>query len=162
LEQATIYNSLMDVMDPEIPQLSVVDLGMITGVEILDGMVTVKMIPTYAACPATHFIKNLIAEKLKLDFPTQQIIVVVDETIHWDSNRISLTGKEKLKQHRIAPPAKHEGEVTKEMMLGIECPACHTNNTFLQIPFGYTLCRAIHFCKTCNQAFEQFKPIVVG
>ncbi len=161
MEEQAVYDVLRNVFDPEIPALSVLDLGMITGVSVHDDKVEVKMIPTYAACPATQYIKKLIADDLQKALPESKIEVLVDETIHWDTNRISELGKQRLKEHRIAPPATTAGTVTKEMMIGINCPECNGTNTFLQIPFGYTLCRAIHFCKDCNKSFEQFKPVAL-
>jgi len=155
-----IFAALENVSDPEIPVMSVLDLGMITGVEINAANAVVKMIPTYAACPATSFIKNHIEQHLQKEFPEEKILVVVDNSIHWDTNRMSEAGKEKLKNFGIAPPQRHTGNVTKEMLLGAECPHCKSINTVLRSPFGSTLCRAIQFCKDCNQTFEQFKPVV--
>ncbi len=160
LTREKIFTALENVSDPEIPVMSVLDLGMITGVEINAANVVVKMIPTYAACPATNFIKNHIEQHLQKEFPDEKILVVVDNSIHWDTNRMSEAGKEKLKSFGIAPPRKHLGEVTNEMLLGAECPHCKSTNTVLRSPFGSTLCRAIQFCKDCNQTFEQFKPVV--
>ena len=161
MTEEKIFLALADVSDPEIPVLSVLDLGMITGVEVLADKALIKMIPTYAACPATSFIKNHIEQHLKKEFPNEAIEVQVDNSIHWDTNRISELGKEKLKNFKIAPPRKHEGNVTSEMLLGAECPHCGSIHTVLRSPFGSTLCRAIQFCKDCNQTFEQFKPMAV-
>ncbi len=161
LSEDEIYAALQNISDPEIPVMSVLDLGMITGVDVnAENEAVVKMIPTYAACPATSFIKNHIEQHLKKEFPDENIFVVVDNSIHWDTNRMSEAGKEKLKNFGIAPPRKHVGEVTSEMLLGAECPHCKSTNTVLRSPFGSTLCRAIQFCKNCNQTFEQFKPVV--
>ncbi len=161
MTEEKIFLALANVSDPEIPVLSVLDLGMITGVEVLADKALIKMIPTYAACPATSFIKNHIEQHLKKEFPNEAIEVVVDNSIHWDTNRISELGKEKLKNFKIAPPRKHEGNVTTEMLSGAECPHCGSIHTVLRSPFGSTLCRAIQFCKDCNQTFEQFKPMAV-
>jgi ring-1,2-phenylacetyl-CoA epoxidase subunit PaaD len=156
-----IYKALSEVADPEIPVLSVVDLGMITDVIISENESTVKMIPTFAACPATTLIKREIENHLSKVFPYKKINVVIDTAIHWDTNRLTDAGKEKLKSFGIAPPRKHEGNVEREMLLGAECPHCQSTNTVLRSPFGSTLCRAIQFCKNCNQTFEQFKPVAV-
>ncbi len=156
-----INETLKNVFDPEIPMLSVIDLGMITAVKWDDKTITVSMIPTYAACPASGYIKKLILDALNASFPASTNDVLIDTTIHWDTNRISEFGKQRLKEARITPPPFVTAEVTREMLLGIACPVCNGTQTFLQMPFGYTLCRAIHFCKTCNQSFEQFKPLKI-
>jgi ring-1,2-phenylacetyl-CoA epoxidase subunit PaaD len=156
-----VLAALANVYDPEIPNLNVLDLGMITDVIAMPNQVTVKMIPTYAACPATTFIKKLIQDQLSELLPNLQIEVIVETSIHWDSNRISEAGKEKMKQVGLTPPARHSGAVEREMLIGVACPYCGGINTFLKSPFGSTLCRAIQFCKDCNQTFEQFKPVAV-
>lgn len=151
---------LETIFDPEIPALSVLDLGMITAIDPRDeSNVVVHMIPTYAACPATSFLQKMIKDQLHEKLPGINCEVVVDTDIHWNTNRITELGKQRLKEAGIAPPMKVTSDIDREMLLGIPCPRCEGKNTFLQIPFGYTLCRAIHFCKDCNQSFEQFKPV---
>jgi ring-1,2-phenylacetyl-CoA epoxidase subunit PaaD len=151
---------LSTIYDPEIPALSVLDLGMITAINIVSpNQAEVHMIPTYAACPATSFIQKMIKDQLNEKLASISCEVIVDSDVHWNTNRISELGKQRLKEAGIAPPPKVTAEVDREMLLGIPCPRCSGTNTFLQIPFGYTLCRAIHFCKDCNQSFEQFKPV---
>jgi len=153
-----IWAALENVMDPEIPVLSVIDLGMITGMEINDAVVLVKMIPTFAACPAITVIKKDIKTELEKRLGIT-VIVEIDKTVQWNSNRLTDAAKEKLKNFKIAPPEKFEGEVGVEMLANIECPHCHSHNTYLRSPFGSTLCRAIHYCKDCGMVFEQFKPV---
>lgn len=159
INQKQVYDALAHVADPEIPVLSVLELGMITDVNVSDEKILVKMIPTYAACPATTFIKKEIEQQLKKELPNENIFVEIDNSIHWNSNRISEVGKEKLKNFKIAPPNFLEGEVEKELLIGVECPHCGSTDTILRTPFGSTLCRAIQFCKSCSQTFEQFKPV---
>lgn len=154
-----IYRALDGVMDPEIPVLSVNDLGMITDVQIREADVLIKMIPTFAACPAVSYIQQnikTIVEK-ELGMP---VVVEVDKTVHWESNRIAPGAKEKLVQFGIAPPQVHQGEISAEILLHTPCPHCDSPDTYLRSPFGSTLCRAIHFCKACGHVFEQFKPVV--
>ncbi|MFM2224515.1 MAG: hypothetical protein RJA07_717 [Bacteroidota bacterium] len=158
LNKDIIYAALHDVSDPEIPALSVLDLGMITDVIITDNGALVKMIPTYAACPATSFIKNHIQSHLQQTFANYTIQVLVETAIHWNTNMITEAGKLKLANFGIAPPRKHEGTVNAELLSGAICPHCGSDNTILRTPFGSTLCRAIQFCNACNQSFEQFKP----
>lgn len=145
-------------MDPEIPALSVIDLGMITAVEVNGTAVNVKMIPTFAACPAIAFIKKEIKEELEKQLPVT-VTVEVDKSVQWNSNFLTEAGKEKLKNFAIAPPPRVETELQPEMLMKVECPHCHSRNTYLRSPFGSTLCRALHFCRDCGNIFEQFKPV---
>ncbi len=153
-----IYKALEHVMDPEIPVLNVLDLGMITGVTLEAGAVHIKMIPTFAACPAVSLIKQNIQTTVEkaTSLPVQ---VTIDKEVHWQSNRLSAAAKEKLQQFGIAAPQVHEGELRAEIMLNTPCPHCSSKNTYLRSPFGSTLCRAIHYCKDCGMVFEQFKPV---
>ncbi|WP_083550074.1 1,2-phenylacetyl-CoA epoxidase subunit PaaD [Chitinophaga jiangningensis] len=153
-----IYNSLQQVMDPEIPVLSVVELGMITDVVLQDNGAEVHMIPTFAACPAVSYIQRNIREHLERDLHIS-VTVIVDKHITWNSNRITAEAKVKLAQFGIAPPKRLAGEVSEELFVEVPCPHCGSTDTYLRAPFGSTLCRAIHFCKSCGQIFEQFKPL---
>lgn len=154
----TVYTSLEQVMDPEIPVLNVLELGMITDVIMEPEQVHVKMIPTFAACPAIEVIKNNIRTTLEKDLqiPVQ---VSVDKSVQWNSNRLTSGAKEKLRNFGIAAPQKHDGDVSTEMIMHTDCPHCGSQNTYLRSPFGSTLCRAMHFCKHCGMMFEQFKPL---
>lgn len=155
---AAVYESLGHVMDPEIPVLSVVDLGMITEVILDTAAIHIKMIPTFAACPAVgyirHNIKTVLESKLGI-----AVNVEIDKQEHWQSNRMTAAAKEKLKAFGIAPPKMLTGEVSTEMLMEVPCPHCGSEQTYLRSPFGSTLCRAIHFCKACGQVFEQLKPL---
>ncbi|KAA2245030.1 phenylacetate-CoA oxygenase subunit PaaJ [Chitinophaga agrisoli] len=153
-----IYKALEQVMDPEIPVLNVLDLGMITGVALEADMVHIKMIPTFAACPAVSLIQQNI--QTTVEKTTGLLVqVTVDKEVHWESNRLSAAAKEKLQHFGIAAPQVHEGELRAEIMLNTPCPHCSSKNTYLRSPFGSTLCRAIHYCKDCGIVFEQFKPV---
>jgi ring-1,2-phenylacetyl-CoA epoxidase subunit PaaD len=153
-----VYNALEQVMDPEIPVLNVLDLGMITAVALRDNTVLIKMIPTFAACPAVSFIQDRIREAVGRSTGLA-VEVSIDKDVHWHSNRLSDAAKEKLRNFGIAPPQIHEGELHAEIMLNTPCPHCGSKNTYLRSPFGSTLCRAIHYCKDCGMVFEQFKPV---
>lgn len=159
ISEKEIWKALEDVKDPEIPKLSVVDMGIITGVKIDESdFVKIKMTPTFAGCPAVNVMKSDIEKRLS-DLPVTGIEVEVNYDIQWNSNMISERGKEMLKESNFALPGYHNGLVTIEMLTDVECPFCHSKNTKLQTPFGPTQCRAIHYCKNCLQAFEQFKPV---
>ena len=153
----TILNALHEVKDPEIPVISVVDLGIITDIKIEDNSVSVTMTPTFVGCPAIDFMKNQIKKRVEqLGF--EKVEVVVDREYKWSTNDVSEKGKQLLKEFRLAPPPKISGDAGLADLQKIECPNCGSTNTTLNTPFGSTLCRAIHYCNDCKQTFEQFKP----
>ncbi|WP_295126194.1 1,2-phenylacetyl-CoA epoxidase subunit PaaD [uncultured Chitinophaga sp.] len=154
-----IYKALEQVMDPEIPVLNVLDLGMITSVVVGDDEnIEVRMIPTFAACPAVGFIQGNIKSVLEKEL-NRPVTVTLDKEIIWNSNRLSEEAKEKLRNFGLAAPQRHNGDGYVEIMLQTPCPHCNSTNTYLRSPFGSTLCRAMHYCKDCGNMFEQFKPV---
>ena len=153
-----ILNALTLVMDPEIPTLSVIDMGMITGVEETVDGVRVKMIPTFMACPAIHVIKNSIQKKVEsLGF--EKVEVQVDDSIIWDSDRITPNGKKILENFGLGTPQRHAGNFGLEEIAHSKCPHCGSEDTTMNSIFGSTLCLNTHFCFSCKQAFERFKPV---
>lgn len=158
LEQQILL-ALQAVKDPEIPTISVVDLGIITKVACNNGNALVTMTPTFTACPAIKIMQQQIKETLdQLPFVTQSE-VVVDYSIPWTSNRITERGRKQIEEHGLASPAKYEGEVDLAMIEQAHCPHCGSTHTSLNVLFGATLCRSIHFCYDCKQSFEAFKPV---
>jgi len=157
--QSEILDALNQVKDPEIPVISVVEMGMISTVEINDNQaVTVTITPTFVGCPAIGVIKKDIAEKLA-EIGIEKAEVVVDYKTAWSSNRMTAEAKEKLEKFGLAPPVVLDGELTEAQLNSVRCPHCHSTDTTLRSSFGSTLCRAIRFCFNCQQGFEQFKPI---
>jgi ring-1,2-phenylacetyl-CoA epoxidase subunit PaaD len=156
-----IWKALENVKDPEIPVLSVVDMGIITSVEIVDTEaeeVRIVITPTFVGCPAIGVIKTTICEEVKkLGF--DKVEVAVDYETTWSSNRMKAGAKAKLEKFGLAPPVLIEGELTEEQLNNVRCPHCHSTDTTLRSSFGSTLCRAIRFCFNCKQGFEQFKPV---
>lgn len=156
--QEDVWLALRDVKDPEIPTLSLVDMGIITGVEIDNDNIKVSMTPTFVGCPAIEVMRSEVEERLSAMQPASlQVVVNLDEP--WDSNRITDEGRAALKKFGLAPPPKYEMEFELEILERAACPYCGGTNTVMQTPFGPTLCRSIHYCNDCSQAFEQFKPI---
>lgn len=157
--ESQIWDALQNVRDPEIPKISVVDMGIITGVRVSDkNFVNVKMTPTFAGCPALNVMKRDIEnEVMKLDVSGVEVEVNFD--VQWNSNMITDKGRKLLKESDFALPSKHDGFVSIDMLINVECPFCGSRNTKLRSPFGPTQCRAIHYCNNCLQAFEQFKPV---
>ena len=160
ISKEEVLEYLKEVKDPEIPKISVVDLGMITGISIDEAnKVTIKMTPTFAGCPAVDILKTEIKNKI-LELPVNDVEVDVNFDVQWSSDMISEEGKRILKESGFSAPPKLNNEfVTIEMLTKVECPFCGSKKTRLQSPFGATLCRAMHYCDNCFQAFEQFKPI---
>ena len=158
-----IWKELEEVKDPEIPVISIIELGMITGLDISDSNeVKIYMIPTFTACPAIEVLKSAIKKQIveKLQkFNFKSVTVELTHDIAWSSNRITEKGKKILKQFGLAPPPVHDGNIDLEMLEHTTCPYCDSNQTSMKSSFGSTLCRSIHYCNHCRQSFEQFKPL---
>lgn len=147
------------VKDPEIPVLSLNDLGVITGIELKDdGHVTVNMTPTFAGCPAMDVMKSDVEEVLK-DKGISNFNVNLSFETQWNSNMITEKGRKALKDFGLAPPPKHDLIVDIDIIAEAKCPYCNSSNTEMKTPFGPALCRSMHYCNDCKQAFEQFKPL---
>ena len=154
-----IRDWLDEVKDPEIPVLSLNDLGVITGIEIEpEGKVVVNMTPTFAGCPAMDVMKSDVESVLVKNGIDNYHVNLSFET-QWNSNMISTKGREALKKFGLAPPPKHNLIVDIDLIEHAKCPLCDSENTEMKTPFGPALCRSIHYCNDCQQAFEQFKPL---
>lgn len=154
-----IFNILATVRDPEIPVLSVVDLGVVRDVEVRDDEVTVKITPTYSGCPAMDVIQRDILSALR-DKGVPKASVTTVYAPAWTTDWMSDEAKQKLKAYGIAPPGQRETEVL--VPLGkksppVPCPFCESRHTRLQSQFGSTACKSLHFCDDCKQPFEHFK-----
>lgn len=157
LTEALVWQWLEEVKDPEIPVLSLVDLGVITELTLSGNHVKVEMTPTFVGCPALDYMKKEIIEVLEShDLQTE---VVVTFRKPWSSDRITEKGKKALKKFGLAPPPSSQLFTDLEILENAECPRCNGLNTELKNPFGPTLCRAIYYCNDCKEAFEQFKPV---
>jgi ring-1,2-phenylacetyl-CoA epoxidase subunit PaaD len=154
-----IWLALETVTDPEIPSLTVVEMGMIADATIADGEVVVRMMPTFAGCPALE----LIRENIRIAVERAGFSMVRVETVFdppWNSDRITAEGRRKLKEFGLAPPGKTcSGGTANAGLQSVACPYCDSQDTALESIFGPTLCRAIHYCNSCRQSFEQFKPV---
>ncbi len=157
-----IWTALDSVMDPEIPKLSVVDLGMVSSISIDEsGAAEVEVTPTFAGCPAIDFIKRSIRDAV-VELGVESVTVNVNFDRQWNSNMISEKGRALIKDWGLAPPPVHDGYISLDVLQNVACPHCDSRNTTMQTPFGPTLCRSIHYCNNCSQAFEQFKPVTSG
>jgi ring-1,2-phenylacetyl-CoA epoxidase subunit PaaD len=159
LDTTDIWRALEAVKDPEIPIISVVDLGIVTDVSLdADNKVTVSMTPTFTGCPALELIKTRLREAVvALGF--NSVEVIVDRSVTWTSNRVTAKGKDQLERFGLSSPAYHSGDITPELVEYARCPHCGSENTSLRSPFGSALCRSIHICYDCKQSFEKFKEV---
>lgn len=162
IDQERVWRLLDTVPDPEIPVVSVVELGIIQSVEVdPEGAVRVEMTPTFAGCPAIDMMCSGIRTALT-DAGIENATVAVTYDPPWTSDRITEEGRRKLKAFGLAPPPRVEGNTAGANLLlmeMIECPFCGSQNTRLDTPFGATLCRAMYYCDSCRQSFEMFKPL---
>ncbi len=159
ITETEVREWLEEVKDPEIPVLSLIDLGVITGVECQpEGKVVVNMTPTFSGCPAIDMMRDEVGEVLQKNGVEQYEVNVSFDT-QWNSNMITDKGRHALKTFGLAPPPKHNLIVDIDLIQRVSCPYCNSNDTVMKTPFGPTLCRSIHYCNSCKQAFEQFKPI---
>ena len=158
LNKDYILDALQEVKDPEIPVISVIDLGVIHDV-LLDGeQVTVELTPTFAGCPAIDAMREDIIKVLG-NHGIDQVEVKVLYNEPWSTNKISPRGRQLLKDFGLSPPPAFDGMLTLEVLQNAICPNCNSNNTYMMSTFGPTACRAIHHCNNCHETFEQFKPL---
>jgi ring-1,2-phenylacetyl-CoA epoxidase subunit PaaD len=154
----SVYEWLETVKDPEIPVLSIMDMGIITGVEISDKNVKIEMTPTFVGCPALEMMREEIKDTLERN-GAENVEIEVTFRKPWTSDRLSEKGKQALKKFGLAPPPSRQIFEDLEVLEHAVCPRCNGLNTEIKNPFGPTLCRSIHYCHDCREAFEQFKPI---
>jgi ring-1,2-phenylacetyl-CoA epoxidase subunit PaaD len=163
-----VRSALEEIADPEIPAISVVELGVIGEVAFesrAEGgeRLTVELLPTFVGCPAIDIMQLQIGERLRgLDL-VDEVQVKVSFRVPWTSDRISPEGREKLRGSGFAPPVligpSFDGEELQLILGQATCPYCGSRNATLDNPFGPTLCRAIYHCDDCHQPFEQFKAV---
>lgn len=161
MNEQTLWQALETVMDPEIPTISMVDMGIITGIKLSADheRAFVEMTPTFSGCPAIKAMEQMVHDKL-IEIGLKEVEVRTTFNKPWNSNLITERGLQHLKKHGLAPPPRHKGEITQDLLEDIECPFCGSKDVELKSPFGPTLCRSLHYCHSCLQAFEQFKPVV--
>ncbi|MBI2620113.1 MAG: phenylacetate-CoA oxygenase subunit PaaJ [Ignavibacteriales bacterium] len=155
---AEVWKALRDVKDPEIPVLSLVELNVIRDVQVDNGSVTVKLVPTFAGCPAMDLMRREVREKLQ-DLGFDEITVDTVASGSWSTDELSDETKQKLRDFGIAPPPLKTEDFRATLALPVPCPFCRSNQTHLESAFGATLCKQIFYCDSCRQSFERFKPL---
>jgi ring-1,2-phenylacetyl-CoA epoxidase subunit PaaD len=151
--------ALADVSDPEIPVVSIVDLGMVEDVEVAADGIRVALLPTFVGCPALDVIRAAVERRLQVF--GRPVEVRFDYRVPWTSDRITPEGGAKLRASGFAPPAPSRPDQPVLVQLGepVACPNCGSRRTVLENAFGPAQCRAIHHCADCRQPFEAFKTI---
>lgn len=154
------WSLLETVYDPEIPVLSVVDLGMIRGVDVNENQIVVRLTPTYSGCPATQMLQTQISEVFTQN-NLSPVKVVVDLSEAWTTDWLTQKGKQKLAKYGIAPPNGKAHLCGSHIALqdGIGCPHCQSTNTVLLSEFSSTACKALYRCQSCLEPFDYFKCI---
>lgn len=154
------WAALHSVFDPEIPVLSIVDMGIVAGLRIDSDEIVVDMTPTFVGCPALDVIKSDIRTALTAAGAERvRVNVVFDPP--WTSDRMTDEGRRKLKEFGLAPPQQCHAASPGNPPPAARCPFCDSEQTDLESLFGPTLCRSIHYCRSCLQSFEQFKTISI-
>jgi ring-1,2-phenylacetyl-CoA epoxidase subunit PaaD len=171
IDPRAVLAALDEVADPEIPTVSIVDLGMVERIEVSPDEVRVELLPTFVGCPAVEVIREGVASRLAAFGRPVRVEMVFSTP--WTSNRISPEGREKLRRSGFAPPPHLasppraggralpmvDATFAARAEAPVECPYCGSTSTTLENIFGPTQCRSIRHCADCRQPFEAFKPV---
>ena len=155
-----VWDALAEIPDPEIPVISLVELGVVRDVVIEAGRVRIEFTPTFLGCPALEVMREAIADRVAALGAEPEIRVLYDDS--WSTDRITPEGRETLREHGFAPPVPRAGgqpELVQLRSNGFRCPYCGSRETTLENLFGPTPCRSLRYCRSCRQPFEQFKTI---
>jgi len=159
--EASVWDALAGVLDPEIPAVSVVDMGMIGEVSIEGATANVTVLPTFTGCPAVAVIEEDVRAAVAGVDGIESVDVRFSFDPPWTTARITDAGRRKLRDFGLAPP-RDDGPVLITH-IGLPkaalCPFCGSNDTANENPFGPTPCRALYYCNACRNPFEQFKPV---
>jgi ring-1,2-phenylacetyl-CoA epoxidase subunit PaaD len=155
-----VWAALDEIADPEIPVISLVDLGVIRDVAVENGRVRVEFTPTFLGCPALEVMRDQMARRIEALGAEPEIDVVLDDS--WSTDCITPAGREKLRAAGFAPPAPRAAggpQLVQLQRSGFRCPYCGSTETRLENLFGPTPCRSLRYCASCRQPYEQFKTI---
>lgn len=148
-----ILSILQQVCDPEVPVLSILDLGIVRDIKINNNLVEVVITPTYSGCPAMDAISVDIRLKLlEHGYKSSKITSVLSPA--WTTDWMTEEGKRKLNEYGIAPPYRSGRDGETDIII---CPRCHSSNTKLLSQFGSTACKALYQCNDCKEPFDYFK-----
>jgi ring-1,2-phenylacetyl-CoA epoxidase subunit PaaD len=149
ITEDSVRAALAEVPDPEIPVVSVIDLGMVERVEVSRERIAVELLPTFVGCPALDLIRDSVTNRLA-SFG-RPVDVAFGYRVPWTTDRITTTGRTKLRRSGVAPPVAGEEPVA--------CPWCGSSDVVMDNLFGPTQCRSLHYCRACRQPFEAFKQV---
>lgn len=153
LDLAAIKAVLAEVPDPEVPALTLQELGIIRDVEIADEVIKITLTPTYMGCPATAAIRKMVSDALvEAGYPEPKLYEQLYPA--WTTSWMSDAAKEKLKKYGIAPPNSNGTRANNKPKT---CPLCNSENTELVSQFGSTACKSLYRCLDCKEPFEYFK-----
>jgi ring-1,2-phenylacetyl-CoA epoxidase subunit PaaD len=155
-----VWEALAEIPDPEIPVISLVDLGVIRSVQVSGEHVRVEFTPTFLGCPALEVMRDAMTGRIAALGAEPEVRVITDDS--WSTDRITPEGREKLRASGFAPPALRTNGGPQLVQLqsnAFRCPYCGSRDTALENIFGPTPCRSVRYCRSCRQPFEQFKTI---
>lgn len=157
-----ILDALAGVRDPEIPPISITDLGIVERVTVSDDSVDVELLPTFSGCPALDVIREEAERAAAAVAGDRAVRVRFVYSPPWTSDRITPAGRESLRSYGLTPPGEGVAFVPLASLQrdarAVPCPFCDSEDTVLESAFGPTLCRTTHFCRACRNPFEGFKP----
>ena len=146
--ETAVWTLLRGVVDPEIPTVSIVDLGLVHDVRVGVDRVAIELLPTFVACPALELIRSTVVDALVgLGHPVE---VSFTYAVPWTTDLLNAAGRAGLRRAGIAPPAEPAD---------VRCPFCESGEVAQDSIFGPALCRSLFYCRSCRQPFEAFKPI---
>jgi ring-1,2-phenylacetyl-CoA epoxidase subunit PaaD len=168
VSETEVWEALAEVPDPEIPVVSVVDLGLVHRVALDGERLRVELLPTFVGCPALELIRESVAARLAGMAPVVEVEMTF--AVPWSSDRITADGARKLRDSGFAPPPAGDSAGRSLPIVGqgptpslrrpkATCPWCGSADTTLENLFGPTLCRTLFWCNHCRQSFEQFKAV---
>jgi len=149
-----VWAAIGKLPDPELPVVSLAELGVVRAVEVEAGRVHVELAPTFLGCPALDAMRSALEEAIAGLGGEPDVEVLLDDA--WTTERITPAGREKLRAAGVAPPGRRLLELDST---AFRCPYCDSSSTRLENLFGPTACRSIRYCETCRQPFEQFKTL---
>ena len=155
-----VWDALAGIPDPEIPVISIVDLGVVRDVAVENGTVRVEFTPTFLGCPALEVMRDAMSARIAELGAEPEVEVVLDDS--WSTDRITPEGREKLRESGFAPPSPRQAggpQLVQLQSKAFRCPYCNSTETRLENIFGPTPCRSLRYCESCRQPFEQFKTI---
>ena len=164
MNEALAWDTLAGVLDPEVPVLSVVELGIVRALKVRDEAVEVTLTPTYSGCPATEVIEAAVVQALQAA-GARAVSVTTQLAPAWTTDWITPAAAEKLRAYGIAPPHLRAADLPNDTQplrfhpRGLACPRCASTRTQQLSAFGATACKALYRCLDCLEPFEYFKPI---